>query len=72
MSSVVTTLEQQFGIRRAKDQLRKHWSDLKMRGPEQYRRIKKVLKKSKYLSCVLIEILNLHADPYMLFVYTVE
>ncbi|PIO13587.1 hypothetical protein AB205_0093050 [Aquarana catesbeiana] len=36
MSSVVTVLEQKFGIKRAKEQLRKRWSDLKTREPEQY------------------------------------
>ncbi|PIO11625.1 hypothetical protein AB205_0093380 [Aquarana catesbeiana] len=47
MSSVVTALEQKFGTKRAKEQLRKRWSDLKSREPEQYWRIKKLLKKSK-------------------------
>ncbi|PIO25443.1 hypothetical protein AB205_0167500 [Aquarana catesbeiana] len=36
MSSVVTALEQKFGTKRAKEQLRKWWSDLKTREPEQY------------------------------------
>ncbi|PIO36697.1 hypothetical protein AB205_0005060 [Aquarana catesbeiana] len=45
MSSVVTALEQKFGIKRAKEQLRKRWSDLKTRDPEQYWQIKKLLKK---------------------------
>ncbi|PIO10370.1 hypothetical protein AB205_0029280 [Aquarana catesbeiana] len=63
MASVVTTLEAKFGTKRTKEQLRKWWSDIKSREPEQYWRIKKLLKKSKYL-CVPIEILNLHADPY--------
>ncbi|PIO10196.1 hypothetical protein AB205_0108190 [Aquarana catesbeiana] len=45
MASVVTALEAKFGTKRAKDQLRKRWSDLKSREPEQYWRIKKLLKK---------------------------
>ncbi|PIO27161.1 hypothetical protein AB205_0056200 [Aquarana catesbeiana] len=45
MSSVVTTIEEKFGIKRAKEQLRKTWSDPKTRKPEQYWLIKKVLKK---------------------------
>ncbi|PIO10662.1 hypothetical protein AB205_0098980 [Aquarana catesbeiana] len=45
MASVVTALEEKFGTKRAKDQLRKRWSDLKSREPEQYWRIKKLLKK---------------------------
>ncbi|PIO25948.1 hypothetical protein AB205_0042620 [Aquarana catesbeiana] len=45
MASVVTALDQKFGIKRAKEQLRKRWSDLKTREPEQYWRIKKLLKK---------------------------
>ncbi|PIO11127.1 hypothetical protein AB205_0211920 [Aquarana catesbeiana] len=69
MSSVFTTLEQKFGTKRAKEQLRKWWSDLKTREPEQYWRIKKLLKKistccgfrTRYLTCMLI---------HMLFVYT--
>ncbi|PIO29045.1 hypothetical protein AB205_0001760 [Aquarana catesbeiana] len=40
MSSVVTTIEHKFGIKWAKEQLRKCWSDLKTREPEQYCRIK--------------------------------
>ncbi|PIO31964.1 hypothetical protein AB205_0126530 [Aquarana catesbeiana] len=70
MSSVVTALEQKFGIKRAKEQLRKRGSDLKTREPEQYWRIKKLLKKIKYL-CVPIEILNLHADPYAFRLYSI-
>ncbi|PIO27860.1 hypothetical protein AB205_0077320 [Aquarana catesbeiana] len=70
MASVVTALHQKFGIKRAKEQLRKRWSDLKTREPEQYCRIKKLLKKSKYLLCVPIEILNLHADPYAFHLYS--
>ncbi|PIO11811.1 hypothetical protein AB205_0137520 [Aquarana catesbeiana] len=45
MSSVVTALDQKFGIKQAKEQLRKRWSDLKTREPEQYWQIKKLLKK---------------------------
>ncbi|PIO16608.1 hypothetical protein AB205_0154810 [Aquarana catesbeiana] len=45
MSSVVTTIEEKFGIKRAKEQLRKLWSDLNTRESEQYWLIKKVLKK---------------------------
>ncbi|PIO12613.1 hypothetical protein AB205_0090740 [Aquarana catesbeiana] len=71
MASVVTALEEKFGTKRAKDQLRKLWSDLKSREPEQYWRIKKLLKKSKYLLCVPIEILNLHADPYVFHLYSI-
>ncbi|PIO11293.1 hypothetical protein AB205_0015680 [Aquarana catesbeiana] len=43
MSSIVTAFEQKFGTKRAKEQLRKRWSDLKTREPEQYQRIKKLL-----------------------------
>ncbi|PIO27631.1 hypothetical protein AB205_0021180 [Aquarana catesbeiana] len=71
MSSVVTALDQKFGTKRAKEQLRKWWSDLKSREPEQYWRIKKLLKKSKYLLCVPNEILNLHADPYAFRLYSI-
>ncbi|PIO30445.1 hypothetical protein AB205_0111680 [Aquarana catesbeiana] len=70
MSSVVTALEEKFCIKRTKEQLRKRWSDLKTREPEQYWRIKKLLKK-KYLLCVPIEILNLHADPYTFGLYSI-
>ncbi|PIO33812.1 hypothetical protein AB205_0069900 [Aquarana catesbeiana] len=68
MASVVTALEQKFGIKRAKEQLRKRWSDLKTREPEQYWQIKKLLKKVstcvflwRYLTCMVI---------HMFFVYT--
>ncbi|PIO12727.1 hypothetical protein AB205_0008510 [Aquarana catesbeiana] len=69
MSSLVTAIEEKFGIKQSKEQLRKWWSDLKTREPEQYWRIKKVLKKVntccvfllRYLTCMLI---------HMLFVYT--
>ncbi|PIO15652.1 hypothetical protein AB205_0094460 [Aquarana catesbeiana] len=36
MSSVVTALEAKFGTKRSKEQLRKQWSDIKSREPEQY------------------------------------
>ncbi|PIO11407.1 hypothetical protein AB205_0134070 [Aquarana catesbeiana] len=70
MSSVVTALEAKFGTKWSKEQLRKWWSDIKIRKPEQYLRIKKLLKKSKYL-CVPIEILNLHAHPYFFRLYSI-
>ncbi|PIO39442.1 hypothetical protein AB205_0143010 [Aquarana catesbeiana] len=50
MAKVVKSLRQNFGVRRSKDQLRKRWSDLKLREHDQYRRIKRVLQKSKLLS----------------------
>ncbi|PIO27818.1 hypothetical protein AB205_0193280 [Aquarana catesbeiana] len=64
MSSVVTALEAKFGTKRSKEQLRKQWSDIKRREPEQYWRIKKLLKKVstccvfllRYLTCMLIHI----------------
>ncbi|PIO15501.1 hypothetical protein AB205_0083500 [Aquarana catesbeiana] len=70
MAPVVTALDQKFGTKRAKEQLRKRWSDLKSREHEQYWRINKLLKKSKYLLCVSNEILNLHADPYAFRLYS--
>ncbi|PIO14819.1 hypothetical protein AB205_0099780 [Aquarana catesbeiana] len=45
MSKVVKSLPKNFGVRRSKDQLRKRWSDLKLREHDQYRRIKRVLQK---------------------------
>ncbi|PIO11872.1 hypothetical protein AB205_0073410 [Aquarana catesbeiana] len=47
MAKVVKSLRKNFGLRRSKDQLRKQWSDLKLREHEQYRRIRRVLQKSK-------------------------
>ncbi|PIO30728.1 hypothetical protein AB205_0110630 [Aquarana catesbeiana] len=44
MTKVVKSLY--FGVQRSKEQLRKRWSDLKLREQDQYRRIKKVLLKS--------------------------
>ncbi|PIO10540.1 hypothetical protein AB205_0148200 [Aquarana catesbeiana] len=45
MSKVVKSLQKNFGVQRSKDQLRKRWSDLKLREHYQYRRIKRVLQK---------------------------
>ena len=45
MSKVVRSLHRNFGVRRSKEQLRKRWSDLKLREHDQYRRNKKCLKK---------------------------
>ncbi|PIO26870.1 hypothetical protein AB205_0005460 [Aquarana catesbeiana] len=45
MTKVVKSLHWNIGVRRSKDQLRKRWSDLKLREQDQYRRIKKVLLK---------------------------
>ncbi|PIO37760.1 hypothetical protein AB205_0022410 [Aquarana catesbeiana] len=47
MAKVVKSLHRNFGVRRSKDQLRKRWSDLKLREHEQYRKIRRVLQKSK-------------------------
>ncbi|PIO34926.1 hypothetical protein AB205_0050460 [Aquarana catesbeiana] len=46
MPKVVKSLRRNFVVRRSKEQLRKCWSDLKLREQDQYRRIKKVLLKS--------------------------
>ncbi|PIO10986.1 hypothetical protein AB205_0082800 [Aquarana catesbeiana] len=46
ITKVVKSLRRNFGVRRSKEQLRKRWSDLKLREQDQYRRIKKVLLKS--------------------------
>ncbi|PIO32055.1 hypothetical protein AB205_0036410 [Aquarana catesbeiana] len=45
MAKVVKSLHWHFGVRRSKDQLRKRWSDLKLREHEQYRKIRRVLQK---------------------------
>ncbi|PIN97848.1 hypothetical protein AB205_0119080 [Aquarana catesbeiana] len=45
MAKVVKSLHRNFGVRRSKDQLRKRWSDLKLREQDQYRKIKRVLQK---------------------------
>ncbi|PIO09423.1 hypothetical protein AB205_0063160 [Aquarana catesbeiana] len=45
MAKVVKSLHRNFGVQRSKDQLRKRWSDLKLREPEQYRKIQRVLQK---------------------------
>ncbi|PIO23843.1 hypothetical protein AB205_0037240 [Aquarana catesbeiana] len=45
MAKVVKSLRRNFGVRRSKDQLRKRWSDLKLRKQDQYRKIKRVLQK---------------------------
>ncbi|PIO14320.1 hypothetical protein AB205_0139490 [Aquarana catesbeiana] len=45
MTKVMKSLHRNFGVRRSKDQLRKCWSDLKLREQVQYRKIKRVLQK---------------------------
>ncbi|PIO28569.1 hypothetical protein AB205_0187940 [Aquarana catesbeiana] len=45
MAKVEKSLQKNFGVRRSKVQLRKRWSDLKLREQDQYRRIKRVLQK---------------------------
>ncbi|PIO14543.1 hypothetical protein AB205_0129770 [Aquarana catesbeiana] len=45
MSKIVRSLHRNFGVQRSKEQLRKRWSDLKLRKHDQYRRIKKLLLK---------------------------
>ncbi|PIO29099.1 hypothetical protein AB205_0159520 [Aquarana catesbeiana] len=45
MAKVVRSLHRNFGVQRSKDQLRKRWSDLKLREQDQYRKIKRVLQK---------------------------
>ncbi|PIO30497.1 hypothetical protein AB205_0157920 [Aquarana catesbeiana] len=47
MAKVVKGLHRNFLVRRSKDQLRKCWSDLKLREQDQYRKIKRVLQKRK-------------------------
>ncbi|PIO23855.1 hypothetical protein AB205_0195430 [Aquarana catesbeiana] len=47
MVKVVKSLHMNFGVRRSKDQLRKRWSDLKIREHDQYRRLRRVLQKCK-------------------------
>ncbi|PIO35799.1 hypothetical protein AB205_0158110 [Aquarana catesbeiana] len=46
MAKVVKSPHRNFGVQRSKDQLRKRWSDLKLR-VYQYRRIRRVLQKGK-------------------------
>ncbi|PIO32059.1 hypothetical protein AB205_0166180 [Aquarana catesbeiana] len=45
MTKLVKSLHRNFGVWRSKDQLRKRWSDLKLREQDQYRKIKRVLQK---------------------------
>ncbi|PIO28675.1 hypothetical protein AB205_0004140 [Aquarana catesbeiana] len=45
MTKVVKSLHRNLGVRRSKEQLRKRWSDLKLREHDQYRRIRKLLLK---------------------------
>ena len=47
MDKVARRLYDIFGVRRSKEQLRKMWSDLKLREPEQYRKIKRIIEKSR-------------------------
>ncbi|PIO25758.1 hypothetical protein AB205_0162280 [Aquarana catesbeiana] len=51
MAKVVRSLHRNFGVRRSKNQLRKRWSDLKLREHEQYRKIRRVLQKREAHRC---------------------
>ncbi|PIO28065.1 hypothetical protein AB205_0090960 [Aquarana catesbeiana] len=52
LTKVVRSLQKNFGVRRSKEQLRKCWSDLKLREQDQYRKIKRVLQKSDVVDVV--------------------
>ncbi|PIO14844.1 hypothetical protein AB205_0097910 [Aquarana catesbeiana] len=45
MAKVMRSLHRNFGVQQSEDSLRKRWSDLKLRGHNQYRKIKRVLQK---------------------------
>lgn len=48
LEKVQHVLRKRHGIERTKDQLRKRWSDLKLREENQLRKINKIIHKSKY------------------------
>ena len=52
MDKVARRMKRMFGVTRSKEQLRKRWSDLKLREPHQFKKIKKILKKSKLFICL--------------------
>ncbi|PIO32218.1 hypothetical protein AB205_0213900 [Aquarana catesbeiana] len=45
MTKVMKSLQKNFVVRRSKNQLRKRWSDMKLREQDQYRKIRKLLLK---------------------------
>ena len=47
MDKVARNLYDKFWVRRSKEQLRKRCSDLKSREPEQYRKLRKIIDKSR-------------------------
>ena len=47
MEKVRRTLHEKFGVQRSRDQLRKRWSDLKIRNPERLETIRRVLIRRK-------------------------
>ena len=47
MSKVERRIFRKFGIRRSREQLRKRWSDLKLREKETMKRIRREIRKSK-------------------------
>lgn len=59
MDKIVRVLQRNHGVHRSKDQLRKRWSDLKLREEEQYHKIRRIIKKSK------------HAFPSILHCFTI-
>ena len=47
MDKVARRIRRMFGVTRSKEQLRKRWSDLKLREPHHMKKILKILRKSK-------------------------
>ena len=51
MEKVARRIKEMFGVTRSKEQLRKRWSDLKLREKHQFRKIKRIIRKSKSFIC---------------------
>lgn len=49
MEKVRRSLHRKFGVKRSKEQIRKRSCDLKKREPEQMKRIRRVIRRSKFV-----------------------
>ncbi|PIO10973.1 hypothetical protein AB205_0096530 [Aquarana catesbeiana] len=73
MAKVVKSLHRHFGVRRSKDQLRKRWSDLKLREHEQYRSgecCKKVSSCPVFLFFMFITFVLFHVLFLQVYIFT--
>lgn len=57
LEDIIAFLLKKHNVKRSKDQLRKRWSDLKLREHKQFHQIKDTLAKSKLIFCKNLNLL---------------